>query len=471
MRLSYRLVFFSLGLIAAFVLVTGIIIERGFQRRVMDERVGEMAREARLITSGAFGNAPQDLARAASIAVGGRVTLVDSAGIIKGDADQGVPTRRVGTRAKLPEVSQALATGVGVSSRSGAAGEARELYVAVPARGGGVARVATSIASIEQIFGQTRRDLLAAGLVALAFATFFSVIVARYVSKPIVQLRDFAQGLSRREFPNTQPINAPGEVGDLAEALQQLAVRLETLEMVRTDFIANISHELCSPLTIASGFAATLAKEDLPAAMRREFATAILSNTARMQGIIDELLDLSRIETGGWIPRAQATRVIDIADEVINSLNPAAASKGVSIVIDIQPDAQVIHADPAAVRQIIANLSENAVRHTAHGAVTIFTDRQRDSTWIGVRDTGEGISAEHLSRVFERFYRVDRGRRRHSGGSGLGLAIVKHMTEAHGGRVRAESTVGSGTTISAFFPSTTTKRRTPTPIRPMRAIE
>lgn len=113
----------------------------------------------------------------------------------------------------------------------------------------------------------------------------------------------------------------------------------------------------------------------------------------------------------------------------------------------------MVFADQTAARQILSNLAENALRHTASGKVELFSQAEDDGTWIGVRDTGSGIAAEHLPRIFERFYRADPGRSREAGGTGLGLAIVRHLTEAHGGRVRAESTVGAGTTIAAWFPT------------------
>jgi signal transduction histidine kinase len=132
----------------------------------------------------------------------------------------------------------------------------------------------------------------------------------------------------------------------------------------------------------------------------------------------------------------------------------ASVPSGVVLSAAIPADAGRISADPTAVRQILGNLVDNALRYTARGAVTIFAERDgAGGVWVGVRDSGIGIPSEHLPRIFERFYRVDPGRSRELGGTGLGLAIVRHLAEAHGGRARVESTVGKGTTIAVLFPA------------------
>ncbi len=224
------------------------------------------------------------------------------------------------------------------------------------------------------------------------------------------------------------------------------------LETVRRDFVANVSHELKTPLTIIGGFAETLAVDDPPPARRKEFAEMIRSNAHRMQRLVDDLLDLSRIESGGWVPNPSPTDVRALASEIAEQLRRSADSKGITFEIAVDESAATVHADPTALRQIMANLLENAVRHTGGGTVSIRTSRGSGGVTVQVADTGPGIPAEHLSRIFERFYRVDTGRARSSGGTGLGLAIVKHLVEAHGGHARADSAVGRGTTIRVFFP-------------------
>jgi signal transduction histidine kinase len=247
----------------------------------------------------------------------------------------------------------------------------------------------------------------------------------------------------------------PLESGGAVLALLDLT-RLRRLESVRRDFVANVSHELRTPLTIIGGFAETLVHDDPPVDRRKQFAERILGNTRRMQRIVDDLLDLSRIESGSWTPNPVSVDLAAVAADVNTAARDAAGAKGVRLEASIHPAAREIWADPTAIRQVLGNLVENAVRHTTAGHVAIFSlVRDDGGVTVGVRDTGSGIAPQHLPRIFERFYRVDPGRSRDEGGTGLGLSIVKHLVEAHGGTVRAESTVGVGTTIAVHFPAST----------------
>jgi signal transduction histidine kinase/HAMP domain-containing protein len=227
---------------------------------------------------------------------------------------------------------------------------------------------------------------------------------------------------------------------------------LRQLEMVRRDFVANVSHELRTPLTVIGGFAETLADDNPPESTRRQFASTIRAHTQRMQRIVDDLLDLSRLESGRWSADLTTVDVRAVAHDIFSATNASAAEKGIALETDIADDAGQIVVDRTALRQILGNLVENAVRHTDRGSVTVFAQRKPTGILIGVRDTGTGISREHVSRIFERFYRADDGRSRGAGGTGLGLAIVKHLVEAHGGHVLASSQPASGTTITAFIP-------------------
>ncbi len=212
---------------------------------------------------------------------------------------------------------------------------------------------------------------------------------------------------------------------------------LRRIDAVRRDFVANVSHELKTPLTSIAGYAETLATEGSPGTQADGFARTILSNARRMQRLVDDLLDLARIESGRWQPWAAFA---DRARERRVELATTAGGSGVT-------------ADADALRAIFTNLFDNALRYTSPGGrITVAVEKAPGGMTVSVADTGSGVAAEHLSRIFERFYRVDPGRSREEGGTGLGLAIVKHLVEAHGGRVEARSTLGKGTTIRLFFP-------------------
>jgi len=243
--------------------------------------------------------------------------------------------------------------------------------------------------------------------------------------------------------------------GGAVLALADLTVT-RRLEAVRRDFVANVSHELRTPLTVVAGFAETLADHTIPLDEHRRFAEMIRAHTARMQRIVDDLLDLSRIESGGWCPNPAPIEIVPLAEEVVSALGDAATQQETRVVMRIAPDAEKVVADPTALRQILSNLLENAIRYTPRGTVTVSTelagDGEKRAVNLSVSDTGAGIAPDHLPRIFERFYRADSGRAREAGGTGLGLAIVRHLVEAHGGRVEARSAVGAGTTILASFP-------------------
>jgi two-component system phosphate regulon sensor histidine kinase PhoR len=247
---------------------------------------------------------------------------------------------------------------------------------------------------------------------------------------------------------NARPLPAGGAVLVLHDLTE-----VRRLEAVRRDFVANVSHELKTPLTSISGYAETLLGESADAETTHRFLGTILSNARRMQRLVDDLLDLSRIEAGRWQPNRTEVDVAAVARESWAALSVRAEVHHVELVLDFEPEAGVIHADLDAVRQILTNLMDNSLRHTPPGGrITCVGRRITGATAISVRDNGAGITRDHLPRIFERFYRADSSRSREEGGTGLGLAIVKHLVEAHGGRVTAESERGSGTTVTCVFP-------------------
>ena len=248
---------------------------------------------------------------------------------------------------------------------------------------------------------------------------------------------------------NSRPLPSGGTVlvlHDMTEVRQ--------LEAVRRDFVANVSHELKTPLTSISGYAETLLGEDLDAETRQTFLRTIVTNARRMQQLVDDQLDLSRIESGRWQARPDWLDVEVLARESWSTRADAAITAGVSLVVRPGPGAERVRVDPDGAGQILGNLLDNAIRYTPRGGtITCWSAAENGGIVLAVSDTGSGIAKEHLPRLFERFYRVDPARSREQGGTGLGLAIVKHLVEAHRGRVSAESELGRGTTIRCWFPA------------------
>ncbi len=254
---------------------------------------------------------------------------------------------------------------------------------------------------------------------------------------------------------------------------------LRRLEEVRRDFVANASHELKTPLTSIRGYTETLLSGGLPESEEKQFLGTIARNTERLQRIVDDLLDLSRLEAGRWQPELEPVDVLQAAEACWLSFADRAADQGVSFSAESETDAKA-RADRRALEQIFANLYDNALRYTRDGRIRVVTrtqdtapgtgtngqgprravpalDRRDDAgPWLvaEITDTGTGIPRDALPRIFERFYRVDPARSRAEGGTGLGLSIVRHMLESMGGGVEASSELGKGTTLRLWLPIT-----------------
>jgi len=248
---------------------------------------------------------------------------------------------------------------------------------------------------------------------------------------------------------NSRPLPAGGAVLVLHDV-----TRLRRLEAVRRDFVANVSHELKTPLTVISGYVETLLRSQPGAEDQRAFLETVASHARRMQQLVDDQLSLARIESGTWEPRPERVDVRAAAGEAWAARAGRAAAVPVRLRVEAAPGAETVHADPGALGQILGNLFDNAIRYSPAGAEIICrAEPFEGGVRLAVADAGAGIPGEHLPRVFERYYRADPARSREEGGTGLGLSIVKHLVEAHAGTVRIESELGRGTTVYCWFPA------------------
>jgi two-component system, OmpR family, phosphate regulon sensor histidine kinase PhoR len=253
----------------------------------------------------------------------------------------------------------------------------------------------------------------------------------------------------RRSFSvNAEPLPDGGVVSVLHDISE-----VERVEKTRRDFIANVSHELRTPLTSISGYTETLLESDgMLTDSAREFLTVIRRNAERMGRLTEDLLVLARVESGEDKLDLHAQPARQLLTEAVSSLQEDARAAEVELVAEDIPDWSVM-ADSYAVHQVFGNLISNALRYAQSGKkIMLGAEERNNGIEFFVRDFGPGIASEHLPRIFERFYRVDKARSRESGGTGLGLAIVKHIVLNHGGAVRVESAVGHGTTFFFLLP-------------------
>jgi two-component system, OmpR family, phosphate regulon sensor histidine kinase PhoR len=234
--------------------------------------------------------------------------------------------------------------------------------------------------------------------------------------------------------------------------------RLKELEKVRRDFVANVSHELRTPVTSIKGFVETLLEGAMyDAADLPRFLRIVASQADRLGAIIEDLLMLSRIEQEG--EKAEIvlapTPLRGVLEAALEVCQMKAVQKGIDVQLDCLPALQTA-ANAPLLEQAVINLVDNAISYSPAGQVVHLSAKQEEKEiLIQVRDHGCGISREHLPRIFERFYRVDKARSRKLGGTGLGLAIVKHISQLHGGRASVESTLGLGSTFTIHLPRAT----------------
>jgi two-component system phosphate regulon sensor histidine kinase PhoR len=271
-----------------------------------------------------------------------------------------------------------------------------------------------------------------------------------------------ARGLAgwpqRREVSiSSLDLQLEAHVAPLTHARALLVLRDLTAERradrVRRDFIANASHELRTPVTAIRAAAETLLDGGLQLPdQARDFVQMIARHADRLTRLTDDLLDLSRLETGAWKPQLGPVQLAPLADSVLELFRGRAEEKSIVLQADV-PERLRANADRRALEQILVNLLDNAVKFTPRGGrVTLLGDGLGPAVMLSVVDTGPGIEPQHQARIFERFYRTDAGRSRELGGTGLGLAIVKHIVQSHGGAVWAKSETGRGTTFYFTFP-------------------
>jgi two-component system phosphate regulon sensor histidine kinase PhoR len=508
-----------------------------------------------------------------------RITVILPSGKVVGDSDEDSAT--MDNHADRSEFIDALNGNRGTSIRYSRTLEKDLMYVAVPVKRGGqvaaVIRTSIPISSIDETFRNIRTKIVFGGLVIAVFAAILGLFVSRRITRPIQQIRTWAESIARGQFQYKPSIRASEEIEALSVSLSQMAeelreridtvirqrnemeavlssmaegvmaldmeerlismneaatrmlgihlpgmqgrsiqelvrstmlhqfvndtlssgkpterdiplssdgelivnchgtllrdaggrqigalivfndvTRLRRLENIRREFVANVSHELKTPITAIKGFVETLrdgAVKNPKDADR--FLTIIDKHVARLEAIVEDLLCLSRIEQGaekGEIERVDI-RISEILRTAVQVCHIRAAAKQIQIEMSC-PEEIRARVDPPLLEQAVVNLLDNAIKYSEEGrSVRVEVLEGEHEIVISVRDQGCGIEKKHLGRLFERFYRVDKARSRQLGGTGLGLAIAKHIVQAHAGRLTVESTPGKGSVFSIHLPA------------------
>jgi signal transduction histidine kinase len=296
--------------------------------------------------------------------------------------------------------------------------------------------------------------LARAGAVALVLSLLMALIISRSVAAPLKRVAGAALAIAGGETEARAPASGPQELRDLAHAFNSMANQVEASQQSQRDFVANVSHELKTPLTAIQGFSQAILDGTASGPEGTARAARVIHEEAdRMRRLADDLLTLARFDAGQVSIARDRVELGPLLQRCIERLAAQAEASDVSLALDL-PRSLTVNGDGDRLVQVFTNLLDNAVAHTPAGGRVTLRARQMEhdeSAEVTITDTGEGIPPEALPRVFERFYQVDKARQR-SRGAGLGLAITKEIVEAHGGTVTAESVLGLGSKFTVWLP-------------------
>ena len=289
-----------------------------------------------------------------------------------------------------------------------------------------------------------------AALAASVVAIIVGIMLSRRVIAPVRAMMNASQRIAEGSYEERVQVQSADELGQLAVRFNQMAEKLEQVESMRRRLIGDVSHELRTPLTAIKGSMEGLMDGVLPAT--HETYQQIHSEADRLNRLVDDLQELSRVEARAYQLVVRPVDVLSIVQMVSKRLAPQFEAKRIALELDLPADLPRLLADEDRTVQVLTNLVANAIQHTAvDGKVMISAVRVNDEVEISVRDNGIGIPSEHLAHIFDRFYRVDKSRsRRTGGGSGIGLTIAKHFVEAMGGRIWVESDGESKGSVFTF---------------------
>ena len=457
MRLGIRgkLFLVSVTLVIAVVATSGFYLEARLRAWIESLKESELHRHARtaceLILSHPEARDIESidpLADRLGDASSARVTVIARDGTVLGDSElTPAHIRRMENHGRRPEVIDAVAGGRGTSKRHSATLGTDMVYLAVPCRRGddrGVVRVAMPLTEVDHAVAGLQLMLFIAAILGVGAAVFMSGLASFFMSRALLRVVSGARA----------------RVDEPESLMATLAEERDRFEAVRQEFVANVSHELRTPVSIIRANTETLlngAMDDPENA--REFLDALQRNAERLSNLIDDLLDVSKIDSGEYRLEPRDVSVEAVTRYTVDTVEKAAEAKQLTLDTELQPDLRVF-ADEKALGQVLFNLLDNAIKYTPEGGhVSVRARGSNGSVRIEDCDDGPGIEPEHRQRIFERFYRVDAGRSREMGGTGLGLSIVKNLTESMGGQVGLDNTIPNGSTFWLTLPASSVQKK------------
>ncbi len=390
-----------------------------------------------------------------------RLTLVDSTGLVVFDSN--VPMDSLAllqNHLNRPEVQMALRQRLGRDERISATLASPMLYTAKVCNIPGIRfiRLALPLDEIRMVMNTVSLKILVGSGVAFFIMAVVSYFIAIRITYPIQQISKVAEKIKGGDYNARFAVVSSDEIGDLAELLNEMLdkinddlVRMKKLERMRSQFLGNVSHELRTPIFSVQGYLETILQN--PRAhpeKQRKFIKKAYRQAVRLNNLLTDLIDISRIESGEMKMTFEPFNVHSWLQKIVAEQSETAAEHKVTISLANKNNEQLqVLGDRHRLTQAVLNLVTNAIKYNVeNGTVQLGYHIKKDVVEIYISDTGRGIEAKHIPRIFERFYRVDKERSRKVGGTGLGLAIVKHIIEAHHGAVSVESEIGIGTRIS-----------------------
>jgi len=299
--------------------------------------------------------------------------------------------------------------------------------------------------------------VLAGGIFAFVVIVFVSRSVAGRISKPIVEIAGIVREIKAGDLSRELPVRSDDEIGRLAELINEMTAKvredieqLQRLERFRSEFLGNVSHELRTPIFSLKGFLETLLEGAInDPKVSRTFTEKAYHHAGRLDTLLSDLIEISRIESGDMKMSFRYFDTVAFLDAVKEDFSDEARRKDQKLLLETQYPEMLAFGDKERLHEAVGNILSNAIKYSPNEATIILRSVEKEhDIELSVADSGLGIPEDHLSRIFERFYRVDKNRSREVGGTGLGLAIAKHIVEAHGSTINVTSQVGKGSTFS-----------------------